>query len=303
MADKVFNTRIQLKYDTLANWTSANPVLLKGEVAMVEVPAASGAVKQEPAILTKVGDGAKHFKDLPFTAAVAADVANWAKADNRPAYAYGDADLTGFAKIANTGTAADVAVADALSHFTATNVEAALEELYQAVNSGGSGSILSITKDTSSSDYAARYIFKQGSNTLSPTIDIPKDMVVSSGEVKVNPSGQPAGTYLVLTLANATSDKVYINVGSLIEYVTAGDDTATGHVEISADHKVTMSVKDGSIGATQLDAATKASLAKADAAVAEDDLAAVAFSGDANDLTQTSGEYFILSCGSSTLNV
>lgn len=34
MASKILNTRIQLKYDTEANWTSKNPVLLSGEMAI-----------------------------------------------------------------------------------------------------------------------------------------------------------------------------------------------------------------------------------------------------------------------------
>lgn len=34
MASKILNTRIQLKYDTEANWTSKNPVLLSGEMAV-----------------------------------------------------------------------------------------------------------------------------------------------------------------------------------------------------------------------------------------------------------------------------
>ena len=39
--------------------------------------------------------------------------------------------------------------------------------------------------------------------------------------METNPYGQPSGTYLVLTLANATSDKVYINVGTLVDIYTA----------------------------------------------------------------------------------
>lgn len=46
-------------------------------------------------------------------------------------------------------------------------------------------------------------------------------MVVSSGKVVVNPEGQNEGTYLELTLSNATSDKVYINVGKLVDIYTA----------------------------------------------------------------------------------
>ena len=37
MAEKVLQTRIQLKYDTYANWVTNNPVLKAGEVAIVAV--------------------------------------------------------------------------------------------------------------------------------------------------------------------------------------------------------------------------------------------------------------------------
>lgn len=100
--------------------------------------------------------------------------------------------------------------------------------------------------------YAKAYTIAQAATGLSATINIPKDMVVSSGRVVTNPAGQPEGTYLELTLANATSDKVYINVSDLIEYVTAGADTATIHVNIDSNHQVTANVIDGSIGTTQL---------------------------------------------------
>lgn len=94
-------------------------------------------------------------------------------------------------------------------------------------------------------------------------------MVVSSGVVETNPTGQPAGTYLVLTLANATEDKVYINVGSLIEYVTSGSTTADSvQIAISDDHKVTATIKDGSVSKSKLDSSVQASLNKADNSLA-----------------------------------
>lgn len=81
-----FNARFGLKYDTYANWTKNNPVLLAGELAFVEVPAETGAVQQEPAILIKAGDGTSNFNALPFVSAKAADIYDWAKAENKPAY-------------------------------------------------------------------------------------------------------------------------------------------------------------------------------------------------------------------------
>ena len=86
MATTTFNTRISLKYDTYANWVEKDPVLLAGELAVVVVPAATGAVAKEPAILFKAGDGSSKFSQLQFAAGLAADVYDWAKAENKPTY-------------------------------------------------------------------------------------------------------------------------------------------------------------------------------------------------------------------------
>lgn len=87
MATKTFNTRIRNKIDTFANWTKNDPVLLNGEIGIVVVPASTGAVQQEPAILIKIGDGTKKFSELEFISGKAADVYGWAKADKKPTYA------------------------------------------------------------------------------------------------------------------------------------------------------------------------------------------------------------------------
>ena len=86
MATTTLNTRIQLKYDTYENWTANNPVLLAGEVAVVVVPASSGAVPNEPTVLFKVGDGTAKFNALQWVAAPAADVYSWAKQSTKPTY-------------------------------------------------------------------------------------------------------------------------------------------------------------------------------------------------------------------------
>ena len=105
MAEKVLKTRIQLKYDTLQNWTANDPVLKRGELAIATIDAASPANKQLPPVMFKVGDGTHTFSELDWASGLAADVYGWAKAANRPAYKYGDTDLTGFgtAAIKNIG--------------------------------------------------------------------------------------------------------------------------------------------------------------------------------------------------------
>ena len=87
MATKTFNTRIRNKIDTFSNWTKNDPVLLNGEIGIVVVPASTGAVQQEPAILIKIGDGTKKFSELEFISSKAADVYGWAKEATKPTYA------------------------------------------------------------------------------------------------------------------------------------------------------------------------------------------------------------------------
>lgn len=126
----------------------------------------------------------------------------------------------------------------------------------------------SVTCDESTpAGVAKRYTLSQKGSAFA-TIDIPKDMVVSSGTVETNPAGQTAGTYLVLTLANATSDKVYINVGDLIEYVT-GDEASDGIITtaVDANHVLTATIGDGKITKAKLTEAIQTSLNKADTAL------------------------------------
>lgn len=86
MAEKMLNTRIQLKYDSWAAWSDAsqpnqgaNLVLKTGEIGICNIPAQAGQVAAEPAVIFKVGDGTTPFKDLPWASAKAADVHTWAK--------------------------------------------------------------------------------------------------------------------------------------------------------------------------------------------------------------------------------
>ena len=122
-------------------------------------------------------------------------------------------------------------------------------------------------------DAATYHLTKDGVNE-GVAINIPKDLVVASGSVITAVEGKlpegvtEAGTYIQLNLAN--SDKpLYINVGSLIEYVTgvSGENDAI-QINVSSDtHKVTANVKNGSLTKEMLAAGVVASLDKADTAV------------------------------------
>lgn len=101
---KNLNTRIALKYDSYQNWQTHNPILLKGEIAIAELPAkgnkpgvgepnaegSTPAIQNAPNILIKVGDGTNQYNDLKFVSALAADVYSWAKAATKPTYSAGE---------------------------------------------------------------------------------------------------------------------------------------------------------------------------------------------------------------------
>ena len=154
----------------------------------------------------------------------------------------------------------------------ATSVVGYVDEQVKAVKDAEVDYTVTVTP-SEVAGIAKRYTIAQASTGLNVNIDIPSDMVVKSGQVVPNPSGQPAGTYLVLTLANATNDKVYINVSDLIEYVTSGSKVGDMVVvNVSADHKVTATITDGTITKAKLATAVQTSLGKADTAIQQGDL-------------------------------
>lgn len=86
--NKVFQTRIQLKYDSYKNWLAADPILKKGEMAIATVDQGDNdSLHNLPNVVLKIGDGASKYSLLPFVSGLAADVYSWAKAATKPSYA------------------------------------------------------------------------------------------------------------------------------------------------------------------------------------------------------------------------
>lgn len=78
--EKILNTRIQLKYDSYVNWSTNNPTLKAGEVAIAHLASAHTTTTPDNGthpVMFKVGPG--NFNDLPWVSALAADVHGWAK--------------------------------------------------------------------------------------------------------------------------------------------------------------------------------------------------------------------------------
>ena len=207
----------------------------------------------------------KSAYELAASKATMAEVEAKNYATKAEAQGYANAKDTAIAEAKKAGTDAMAKIGTIPESATATTAIGYVDEKIAAIPAQVD---YTVTCDTSTpAGVAKRYVLSQKGSAIA-TIDIPSDMVVSSGRVVENPAGQTAGTYIELTLANATKDKIYINVGDLIEYVT-GAAAADGIITTSVDenHVLTATIGDGTITKAKLTEAVQISLGKADTAL------------------------------------
>ena len=145
---------------------------------------------------------------------------------------------------AKIGTLAD------LDTTVKTDLVNAINEVRAAVDAGGTGSQVTIDTSATTEGYLKSYTIKQGENTVG-VIDIPKDLVVTAGEVVVDPEGQIAGTYVKLTIANQETP-IYINVADLVDAYTAQSSATQIQLAISATNEISATIVAGSVGTTEL---------------------------------------------------
>lgn len=188
-------------------------------------------------------------------------------------------DIT-LAAVATTGAAEDVSYDNTTSGLTATDVQAAIDEVAEASAGGVDSKTVYITETAgqSSDPFSKRYGVYQGAtgSSASPVagekladIDIPKDMVVESGSVETVTTAdvpyegaQVGDKYIDLVIANATSDHIYIPANSLVDVYTAEQSATQIQLAIS-NNVISATVVAGSITATELasDAVTTAKIA------------------------------------------
>ena len=235
-----------------------------GEAAATKDAALKTAILGEEGYAQTV----KSAYDLATSKATIADVEAKDYATKTEAQGYADAKDAAIAEAKKAGTDAMAKIGTIPEGATATTTIGYVDEKIAAIPAQVD---YSVTCDTSTpAGVAKRYVLSQKSSAIA-TIDIPSDMVVKSGTVETKAEAGVwgvAGTYLVLTLANATSDKVYINVSDLIEYVT-GAEASDGIITTAVDsnHVLTATIGDGKITKAKLADAVQTSLGKADTAL------------------------------------
>lgn len=125
-------------------------------------------------------------------------------------------------------------------------------------------------KATPNDGYLKTYQFTYGTGSAFE-IDIPKDLVVTAGEVIVvdssNPiSGLTDGTYLKLTIANQ-ADPVYINTSDLCDVYTGKTVTDGVSVSVSASNEISATLVGKAVTEANLEETLAKKIADADASL------------------------------------
>lgn len=126
----------------------------------------------------------------------------------------------------------------------------AVNEVKGAVDANATAAKVTVSTETTTEGYLKSYTIKQGETQLA-VIDIPKDLVVTAGEVVVDPEGQEAGTYVKLTIANQETP-IYINVKDLVDAYTAQANAKQIQLVISETNEISATIVAGSVGTTEL---------------------------------------------------
>ena len=121
-------------------------------------------------------------------------------------------------------------------------------------------------KETANAGYLKSYTFI-GPDGTPVDIDIPKDLVVTKGEVVK----EGKDTFIQLTIANQVAP-VKINVKDLVDVYTAQANAAQVQLAISGTNEISATIKPGSIAKADLATAIQGSLDKADAAAPKSEL-------------------------------
>lgn len=127
----------------------------------------------------------------------------------------------------------------------------AINEVLAAVGAGGTDAQVTIDTSTTTEGMAKSYTIKQGTSTVG-TIDIPKDMVVSSATIVNEDAEGNQGTFIKMVIANS-ADVLYINVGTLVDIYTAAENATQVQLTINqSTNEISAAIVAESVTATEL---------------------------------------------------
>lgn len=194
-----------------------------------------------------------------------------------------NASIVGLGSAAYTNSSAyDASGAAAAVLGTASDTSAAktVYGLGAKIDAVKSDSAVTLVKDgTAQSGYIASYTISQGGTELGK-INIPKDYLVKSGEIKkVTTANQPytgaavGDKYIDFTVntydtsaGSGTASHIYIPVKDLVDVYTGGN-TTTINTSVNSSNVITATLNDGAVSTAKLDSSVQTALGKANSAV------------------------------------
>lgn len=280
MSTKVFNTRLQLKYDSWKNWYDNNPTLLAGEIAIVNVPAqtneSTGEVTQKPAILFKVGDGTTDFRTLDWASGLAADVYEWAKAETKPEYTATEislGDTTVAANIADIWAKLEVLTGEESGNGNSITdmIQSGIEAFAATLGTAAYAATTDFDAAGTAADLIEQFAGTLGTAAYAATTDFDAAGTGATEAAKVlGTDADVAGTATVhgalksaAAAAKAGTDAAAVVDGKLTEYKTSND-AALAEVKATADNAAVKADVDTAfegVNATIETLATKADVA------------------------------------------
>lgn len=166
-----------------------------------------------------------------------------------------DAELKAVAK---SGKAEHVSVADVEGKLEATNVEDALKEILGKIEGVQTAGAVNVVKDAEASEYAAVYHIQQNGINVGVPINVPKDYLVKSAEIKecveidVPTAGLQVGDKYIDFIINSVSGEgneshIYLRIQDLIDDFTVAAGATEVQLAISPTREVSASLVDGGI--------------------------------------------------------
>lgn len=158
-------------------------------------------------------------------------------------------------------------------------VTGAINELKGIIEHNDTAAEVTIITDDTTEGALKSYTVKQGATTVG-IIDIPKDLVVTSGTVEVDPPTLDPGTYIKLVIANQ-DNPLYINVGTLVDIYSAEQDPAQIQISVNqTTRKIGATILAGAVNTTELADNAVTTVKIADGAVTKAKLATDAVTAD-----------------------
>lgn len=154
-------------------------------------------------------------------------------------------------KLAGLAKKSEVGDITKLNTTVKTDLVGAINEVKEDMASVDAGSEITIETINTTDGALKSYTIKQG-GTVTGVIDIPKDLVVTSGSVVVDPEGQEAGTYIKLVIANQM-DPLFINVGKLVDIYNTQQNATQVQLSINpSTREISATIVAGSVNTTEL---------------------------------------------------